>query len=172
MPDMNKIKDIMIDIFDYPHMPYWFTLKQAIGIVNIALTNAKEQFEPLAILVFDEKYNLLGILGLRDIIKGLEPNFLKPITSAQVYDEDESGLALLWEPLFDKGSDKISERPVSEVMVPAKYHVNPDDPVTKAAYLMIRNDLVLLPVLEDNKKLVGLIRMKEIFNVLSKAILN
>jgi hypothetical protein len=36
---------------------------------------------------------------------------------------------------------------------------------------MVHKDLVLLPVLEDKKKFVGLVRMIEIFNELSDAIL-
>jgi predicted transcriptional regulator len=37
---------------------------------------------------------------------------------------------------------------------------------------MIHNDLVLLPVLEDKKKFVGLVRIKEIFEELSNAVLS
>ncbi len=55
-------------------------------------------------------------------------------------------------------------------MVPAKSFVKQDDPITKAAYLMIHNDLILLPVLEDKKKFVGLVRMIEVFDELSNAI--
>jgi CBS domain-containing protein len=56
-------------------------------------------------------------------------------------------------------------------MTPAKYFVEPTDPLTKAAYLMIHNNLILLPVLENKKKFVGLVRMIEIFDELSEAIL-
>lgn len=56
-------------------------------------------------------------------------------------------------------------------MVPAKLFVEQDDPVTKAAYLMLHNDLILLPVLENKKKLVGVVRMIEVFDELSNAIL-
>lgn len=171
MSPIKKSRDIMVDIFDYPHIPYWFTIKQALGIIEVSLASTKKRPEPLAILVFDEKYNLLGTLGLKDIVKGLEPRFLTPTTKAQVHDEDESGLAMLWETLFDTGSKTIEERPVSEVMIPARHFVIPDDPITKAAYLMIRNDLVILPVLEGGKKFVGLVRMLEIFHELSKAML-
>ncbi|RJR17032.1 MAG: CBS domain-containing protein [Nitrospiraceae bacterium] len=171
MRQSKTVKDIMVDVFDYPHMPHWFTIKQALGIVSIALSSTSKQPEPLAILVFDEKYNLMGTLGIRDIIRGLEPRFLKPTASAQVPDEDETGLSVLWETLFDRGAAETAERPVSEVMVPASLFVRPEDPVTKAAYLMVRHELVLLPVLEDNRKFAGIVRMREIFSELSGAIL-
>jgi predicted transcriptional regulator len=56
-------------------------------------------------------------------------------------------------------------------MVPAKFFVEPNDPITKAAYIMIFRNLGLLPVLDDKKKFVGLVRMIEIFDELSNAIL-
>jgi CBS domain-containing protein len=56
-------------------------------------------------------------------------------------------------------------------MTPAKFFVEPGDPLTKAAYMMIHHDLILLPVLENKKKFVGLVRMIEIFDELSDAIL-
>ena len=56
-------------------------------------------------------------------------------------------------------------------MASAKYFVEPGDPVTKAAYLMLQHDLILLPVLEDKKKFVGLVRMIEVFDAISDAVL-
>lgn len=170
MSKSKTAKDVMVDVFDFPHIPYWFTLRQAIGIVKKSLLSGDKCHHPLALLVFDEKYNLLGTVSLKDILRGLEPNFLKPTKKAQVPEEDESGLAFLWDTLFDKGAKEMAERPVSEVMVPAKLFVKPEDPITKAAYLMVHHDLALLPVLE-NKKFVGVVRMIEIFNNLSDAIL-
>lgn len=170
MANSKTVKDLLIDVFEYPHIPYWFSIKQAIGIAKKSLLSSEKCHHPMAVLVFDEKYNLLGILSLKDILRGLEPKFLKATTKAQVHVEDESGLSMLWDTLFDKDSKEMAERPVSEVMIPAKLFVHSDDPITKAAYLMIHNDLVLLPVLED-KKFVGVVRMKEIFNELSDAVL-
>lgn len=171
MSNGKVAKDVMVGIFEYPHVPYWFTISQAIRIVKVSFLSAKKYPEPMAVLVFDEKYNLMGTLTLKDILKGLEPRFLKPSEKAQVPKEDESTLSLIWDTLFTKESKELAEKPVSEIMVPAKYFVEPDEPLTKAAYLMLHNDLVLLPVLEAKKKFVGLVRMIEVFDSISDAIL-
>ena len=171
MSDSKVVKDVMISIFEYPHVPYWFTVNQAIGIIRVSFLSAKKYVEPMAVLVFDEKYNLMGTLTLKDILKGLEPRFLKPSAKAQVAEENESALSLIWDTLFDKGSKALAEKPVSEIMVSAKYFVEPSDPLTKAAYLMLHHDLILLPVLENKKKFVGLVRMIEVFDEISNAIL-
>ncbi|OGQ94344.1 MAG: hypothetical protein A2521_13135 [Deltaproteobacteria bacterium RIFOXYD12_FULL_57_12] len=172
MSAIKTIKDVMVDVFDFPHLPYWFTLRQAMGIVQKSLLAGERCLYPLAILVFDEKYNLLGTLGLRDIMKGLEPAFLKSTTSAQVPD-DESGeeLALIWEAVFSGGSNDKADTQVGEAMVPARYFAQTDDPITKAAHLLTRHNLILLPVLDSNKKLVGVVREIEIFNELANSVL-
>jgi Mg/Co/Ni transporter MgtE len=165
------VKDLMLDVFDYPHVPYWFTLSQAIKIIKVSFISAKKYPEPLAILVFDEKYNLMGTLSLKNILTGLEPRFMRPTTDAQAYTKEGPELALIWSTLFNKESKDLAEKPVSEIMVPAKYFVEPDDPITKAAFMIIHNDLILLPVLENKKKFVGLVRLIEIFNEISDAVL-
>jgi len=169
MSNGKVVKDVMIGIFEYPHVPYWFSIGQAVRIVKVSFISSKKYTDPMAILVFDEKYNLMGTLTLKDILRGLEPDFLKPSAKAQV-PENESGLALIWDTLFTKGTKELAEKPVSDIMTPAKQFVEPGDPVTKAAYLMLHNDLALLPVLEDKKKFVGIVRMIEVFDAVSDAI--
>ena len=120
MSNGKVAKDVMIGIFEYPHVPYWFSISQAIRIVKVSFISAKKYPDPMAILVFDEKYNLMGTLTLKDILKGLEPRFMNPTTKAQVPAEDESGLALIWDTLFTQGTKEMAEKPVSEIMTPAK----------------------------------------------------
>ena len=171
MQSAKKIKDIMVGIFEYPHIPYWFSIAQAVRIVKVSFLSSKKYPEPIAILVFDEKYNLMGTLSLKDILRGLEPRFLKPSTKVQVTEEDESGLSLIWDTLFTKESKELAEKAVSEIMVPARIFVEPNDPITKAAYLILHHDLILLPVLENKKKFIGVVRMTEIFDEISNAVL-
>jgi Mg/Co/Ni transporter MgtE len=87
------------------------------------------------------------------------------------YKEQESELSLIWDSLFSKQSKELAEKAVSEIMSPAKYFVEPNDPITKAAYLMVHHDLVLLPVLENKKKFVGLVRMIEVFDQISDSLI-
>ena len=171
MSDSKVVKDVMTGIFEYPHVPYWFSISQAIRIVKVSFLSSKKYPDPMAVLVFDEKYNLMGTLTLKDILRGLEPQFLKTRAKAQVAEEDESALSLIWDTLFKKGAKDLAEKPVSEIMATAKYFVEPGDPLTKAAYLMLHHDLVLLPVLENKKKFIGLVRMIEVFDEISNAVL-
>lgn len=171
MSTVRTVKDIMVDVFEFPHVPHWFSMKQAMEIIKRTVLESEKCIRPVVILVFDEKYNFMGTLTHIDILKGLEPRFLKPTTKAQVPEENDVGLAVLWDTLFSSESKELVEKPVSEIMVSAKFFVDQDAPITKAAYLMLRHDLVLLPVLENKKKLVGVVRMIEVFDELSNIIL-
>ena len=71
MPYSKKVKDLMIPLEDYPHIPYWFTLRQAMAIVREAAIKFEGSFEPRAVLVFDEKYQLMGMLTLRDVVRAV-----------------------------------------------------------------------------------------------------
>jgi CBS domain-containing protein len=166
MPYEKKVKDLMIPLEDYPHIPYWFTLRQAMAIVREAAIKFEGIFEPRAVLVFDEKYQLMGILTLRDIIKGLEPRFLKETTLVKM----DPSLTLLLGDLFGPNMKQESQKPVSEVMSPIKVTVNADDPIVKALFLMIKENVGMMPVLQDNK-VAGIVRLSDLFTEISKVVL-
>lgn len=171
MSSGKLVKDVMLGIFEYPHIPYWFTVEQAIKVVKASFIQTQKHTDPITIFVFDERYNLLGTVTMKDILKGIEPLFLKPPQKAQVPEEEQTGLAIVWDSLFTKESKKLAQRQISEIMVPAKYFVEPVDPVTKAAYLMIHHDLPVLPVIEDKKKFVGIVRIAEVFDAICEEII-
>ena len=134
MSDTKKVKELMIPLEDYPHIPYWFTLRQAMAIVREAAVKFEGTFEPRAVLVFDEKYQLMGMLTLRDIIKGLEPRFMHETALVKA----DPNLTVLMGDLFGPGMREASQKPVSEVMSPIKVTIAgqrphcqgrlPDDP--------------------------------------------
>lgn len=156
MPAKRKVKEIMIDIFKYPHVPYWFTLDQAIKILKVFITQ-KEAPIPFIILVFDEQYNLIGIVGLEEIFHGLEMGLVENVEKIN----EETVSVLFTEKVKD-----LANKQVKEVMISIKDFINVDDPISKAAYLMIHNKLSIIPVVE-NKKLVGVVRLIEVFNIIA-----
>jgi len=160
------VKDLMIPLEDYPHIPYWFTLRQAMAIVREAAVKFEGTFEPRAVLVFDEKYQLMGILTLRDIIKGLEPRFLKETDLVKA----DPSLTVMMGDLFGPGLKEASQKPVSEVMSPIKVTVQGSDPIAKAIFLMIKADVGLMPVIQENK-VAGMIRLSDLFKEISDMVL-
>ena len=43
MSDRKTAEDLMIRLEDYPHIPYWFTLRQAMAIVREATHKVRRQ---------------------------------------------------------------------------------------------------------------------------------
>jgi CBS domain-containing protein len=159
-------KDLMIPLEDYPHIPYWFTLRQAMAIVREAAIKYEGQFEPRAVLVFDEKYQLMGILTLRDIIRGLEPRFMQETGLIK----GDPGLTVL---MGDFGGAKMkeqSQRPVSEVMSPIKVTIQGADSIAKAIFMMVKEDVGMMPVMQDSK-VAGMVRLSDLFGEISKMVL-
>jgi CBS domain-containing protein len=166
MPNPKTAKDMMIPLEDYPHIPYWFTLRQAMAIVREAALKFEGQFEPRAVLVFDEKYQLLGILTLRDIITGLEPKFLRETALVKA----DPNLTVLLGDLSGPQMKSQSQRVVSESMSPIKVTVNAEDPVAKTLALMIKENLGLVPVMQGGK-VVGMLRLSDLYGEISQIVL-
>ena len=162
----KKVKDLMIPLEDYPHIPYWFSLRQAMAIVREAAIKFEGSFEPRAVLVFDEKYQLMGILTLRDVIKGLEPRFLHETALVKA----DPSLAVMMGDLFGPGLKEASQKPVSEVMSPIKVTIQGNDPIAKAIFLMIKENVGLMPVIQDSK-VAGMIRLSDLFKEISDLVL-
>jgi len=150
------VREIMVDVFEYPHIPYWFTLRQAAGIVRNTLLQGEKPVHPPVVLVFDEKYNLVGMANLRELLAGLEP---------------------LWSAAPGAGTGAppagkpASEAQVSTVMRPAGAFVEPGAGIPEAARLIVEQGLELVPVLEDGRKLVGVLRWQEVFQECARAAL-
>jgi CBS domain-containing protein len=172
MAKKKSVKEVMIDVFEYPHVPYWFTIGQAMEIIRKSLIGGDKCYHPMAVLVFDEKYNLMGTVTIRDLLKGLEPRLkVTSYTEADIAYVDEDVMTGYEASLFDSESKKNLEKPVSDIMIPAKTFVAPTDSVVKAAIMMVHRNVSLLPVLEDRKKLVGLVKMVDVFDEISTEIL-
>ena len=166
MSDTKKVKELMIPLEDYPHIPYWFTIRQAMAIVREAAIKFEGSFEPRAVLVFDEKYQLMGMLTLRDIIKGLEPRFMHETALVK----SDPNLTVLMGDLFGPGMREASQKPVSEVMSPIKVTIQGNDPIAKAVFMMIKENVGMMPVIQDNK-VAGMIRLSDLFTEVSKLVL-
>lgn len=165
----------MIPLEQYPHVPYWFTLRQVVAELE------KSEFEidgrrslPRVVLVFDEKYQLMGVVRRRDIMRGLEPEFLsaKPLHyRKKLFDvKVDPNLSEL---SFDKlisGMRERAERPISDVMLPILATVEYDDHLMKVMYEMVANDVTVLPVLKDGR-IVGAVRSVEVFHEVAELLL-
>lgn len=166
MPYKKKVREVMISLKDYPHIPHWFSLRQAVAMVRESAIKYAGVFEPRVVLVFNEKYQIVGLLTLRDILKGLEPGFLKDSDLVKT----DPALAVAMGDLFGPGMKKQADRPVSDVMGPIKVSIKADDSLAKALFLMIHENVGMMPVIDEGRVL-GMVRLTDLFMEVSQAIL-
>ncbi len=158
-------EEIMIPLEEYPHIPYWFTLRQAlVELENAALTTARGRRSlPRVVLVFDESYQLLGMARRRDLLRLLQletvagtggPRRFFRRTPQAPTELDDATLARLRE---------HAERPVSDAMTPIAATVAADDPLLKVARELVEHDVALLPVIRDGS-VAGVVRTVEVLH--------
>ena len=162
MPNQKKVREVMIPLKDYPHIPQWFTLRQAVAIVRESTIKYAGVYKPRAVLVFDKEHRLAGILTIRDLLKGLQFDFLQgevPVPAAATMGD-----------LLGPDIKQQAERPVKEVMSPIKASVQADASLVQALFAIIKENVGTVPVLEDDK-VVGMVRLTELFLEISREIL-
>lgn len=166
MPHKRKVREVMIPLKKYPHVPQWFTLRQAVAIVRESSFECAGAFEPRTVLVFDEKHRLVGILTLRDLLKGLEPGFMQ---EREMRKTDPS-LQIEEGELLGPGMKKQAGKPVAEVMSPVRVTINAEASLAKAIFVMVRENVGMMPVMEEDQ-VVGMVRLTDLFLEASQAIL-
>jgi len=173
MSNARKVKDVMVQITEYPHIPYWMSVRDAIAMVHSAYEETSGLGEARMVLVFDEKYQLQGILTLKNLLMGIEPKFMRKGQATKfqgLTDEDYVSLAALMEGTFSKKCKEEAAKPVKEIMTPIRATVNVNDSVDKAAFIMLQSNVSLVPVMDGND-VKGVLRMSDVFNELTKAVI-
>jgi CBS domain-containing protein len=166
MEHNEKVRDVMIPIEEHPRIPYNSTMGEALIEIRDYLHKGYRH-----VLVFDERFRLVSVLSLRDILKSMIPEYLRDtiVTKYEGYAlPDDASLSILWQESFFAECKQMSQRPISEILKAVKVTVEADMPVIKALYLMLREDVNMLPVVEDNI-VIGVIRMAHILDMVLKA---
>ncbi|MCJ7617149.1 MAG: CBS domain-containing protein [Desulfobacterales bacterium] len=148
---MTEIKKLLIPLTDYPHMPYWATLEEAIVLLNFSHGSGYH-----TILVFDEFYKLLGMLHWKDILRAINPKF-KELSSEGV------DIITSWD-------DNKFKMPIKDFMSPFDITVDAGDDILKVAYLLLQHDIDIIPV-KESEKVLGVVRMHDIFHEITGLIL-
>lgn len=156
MSEPKKIRELIIPITDYPHMPYWATLEEAIVQLNLAHETGHD-----TILVFDEFYRLMGLLHQRDILRGIRPEFVELCPP---------DVQIQWQDLMTSASPKQLTNPTKDFMSPFEIIIDIEDHILKVAHLMLHHNIGVLPV-KESEKVVGVLRMHDIFHEIAEFVL-
>jgi len=149
LPSEAKIKDFMISLSDYPTISINKTLGQAVKIMS----NMSRENGYRWVIVLDESGKLAGFLTMRNVFECI--NDLIPELSD-------------WMAIYTKAQlikyttlDKCI-RPLINISVQESEH-----PV-KAADIILKHRITILPVINEQSEVVGIIRPVDIMQFIDK----
>jgi len=114
--------------------------------------------EVSGIPVINEDYKVVGFISENDIIRASLPSYFALLQSASFIPDLNQ---------FVRNLKKISKKPVSEVMTKPAIVIKESTPLLHAADLMIRHNLKILPVVDDEEKLIGILTRMKILEAVS-----
>ena len=171
MLDNLTVRDVYIPMKNYPHIPDTATICDAMKLMHGSQTEAHKY---RTILVHDQDEHLVGHLTLRDLLRAVGPSYLKKAAPAikgnqpfQGIPQDFSALALIWQEGFTVKIQEEAQHTVADYLTLFEHSVKLDDPFAKCAYLLLVEDLHVIPVVED-EKVVGVVRLVDIFEQIAE----
>ena len=167
MAAQTFVRDIAIQLVDYPHIDSEKTVSDAVDVLRAFTCGDLSHLKFSELMVMNKKQAVIGRLRLHDILEGLEPRLFED--KPQKFEGPEEGradLTILWEDVFEKDCRKRAGRPVKEFMTTIGSMVQANDHLLKALYIMVRGRESSVPVAEAGN-VIGVIRMEEVFNTIS-----
>jgi len=162
------VRDLVIPLEEFPHLLETQTLHDAVEELISFTCGEYDRIRYAEVLIFNEKHQLCGRVTLQDILINLDPR-LKEASKVKEFEGRGSqfpDLTILWEDSFFIECRKWSHILIRDLMSPIKYTVKGGDPVLKALAIMRNSNHAVLPVI-DNGRVMGVIRLKEIFKTIT-----
>lgn len=103
-------------------------------------------------VVLEHGMQLSGIITIKDIVKAIIPSYL---------DDNIGGFT--WDGMFEEQVEKVRELLVRDVMTSELITAKPDDMVIHCADQMLDNQVQRLPVVDDSGKVLGIIRLRDVY---------
>lgn len=162
-------EQIMIPLDSYPHVPFWFTLRQAIASMERAqLESDGMKSLPRVVLVFDEEYQLMGMVRRRDILRGLSKNALQDRSETDTTPREVVS-GQLTPAVLEKLKER-AERTVGEVMTPIRSTLEHSTSIVDLIEYMVTHDTAIVPVVRDGA-IVGVVRSADVLHHVGKMLM-
>ena len=164
----GTVGDHAIPLADYPHVRDNATLRDVFATLKEKYDSA-EQFR--SVLVLDAKDRLVGMLGLRDLLYALLPDYLRQQGGRfEGKGENVTGLAMLWQEDCAEHCRKAATLVAGAHATPVAATVAAGDPLAKAVYLFATLSTNVLPVTEAGR-VTGVLRIVDVLSEVANAVL-
>ncbi len=153
-----KVKDIMEPVIDV--LSPKDTLKEAVNKMRVAKRGATK-VGVKGMLVLDEKGNLVGMVSLKDILKMIIPFYM---SYSDLGD-------FTWDGMLEEMTKKVADKRVEEFMTKDVITIVEDAPLMECADMMVKHNLQRIPVINKDKRVVGIVYVRDLYYAIVKALL-
>lgn len=175
----KKVSELMIPLSDYACVSEEETLAGAIKVLKEANAKATLTHKHRAVLVCTPDNHVIGKVGIREMLKALEPKYRQFENPDHVGTVDLSRFGFdhtflhslvdqfsLWDESVDELVSKAGKRKVKDIMyTPSKgEYVNVNAPLAEAVHQFILGCHQSLLVLEKDR-VIGILRLADIFDL-------
>jgi len=111
-------------------------------------------------LVQNEQGTVEGILSIKDIIRAVIPSYLSPDLSI-----------FSWDNMLEQMTTRAKDKVVGDIMTRHIITIDSEVPLMVCADLMIKKRLHRLPVTDENKKFIGMVYVRDIYNIIADTLI-
>ena len=154
-----KAKNIMEPIKDYLSPDN--TLKEAVNRMRV-MRRIDGVVGVKGMVVLDGEGNLVGIVSIKDILKAIIPYYMTMTELGE----------FTWEGMLVEMAKKVAGKKIEEIMTKDVITVSEDAPLMECADFIVKHNLQRLPVLNKEKKVVGMIYVRDLYYTIVQALLD
>ena len=159
MSKEKKTGDIMVAIKNFIAVPADASFREVVSALRKTVTGEASSLN--TVLVYDNNL-LAGFITVEDVLRAIEPQFLKSGTYRGWTVSTEWAIPVFWDGLFTDRCIEATGKKAREIMQPVEFEVDESDPLVKAVYGMTKHSTENLPVVRDGL-VVGIIRSEALF---------
>lgn len=175
-----SVKEIMVPLSEYATVPEDATLFEAIiALEDAQIKHVKSPYSHKAILVFNKENKIVGKIGQVDVLRALEPKYLKIIDSGSLsrfgYTDHFLKSLIQQYQLWDKPLNDICKKAgklkVSTFMVTPTEgeYISEESSLDEAIHMFVMGNHQSLIVKKENE-ITGILRLVDLFHKISDTI--
>lgn len=163
----KKVKDIMTEIDNYSRVTVNQTIREAVGKLMSSLTelissNMIREAGHRSLLVFDEQNNFVGILRIKDLIKGVSFHLSLSDTSRADSLKFSHVFTGGWDGLFTIQMKNLADRKIGELELEPPPMIDENANLMEVAELLYKTRKTRL-IVTSGDKVVGILREQDLF---------
>ncbi len=176
------VKDLMLHLSEYATVSKDAALSEAV----LALKKVQEGFDKSkyhhrAVMVLDETGNVIGKIGLIDILKSLEPKYDQMLSDkgpwhvgfTRTFQKSMLEKLRLWDEPLENICRKAGQIKVASIVRPLTEgeYIEVNATLDEAIHQLVIGHHQSLLVIGEDKKIVGILRLTDVFEAVSESIL-